>query len=103
MTGRLNLRLPQELLMKLRREAIMRQVDVADVAREIIGKAIRLNARPDVRAVVEQIMDIVHHTTRSVERFDDEARPVGRDTVPDYDGMKHKIAALLDAGNEARL
>ena len=45
MTARINLRLPLGWLIHLRREAVRRQVDVADVAREIIGKAIRQNAK----------------------------------------------------------
>jgi len=43
MSARINLRLPLGWLMALRQEAFRRQVDVADVAREIIGKAIRQN------------------------------------------------------------
>jgi hypothetical protein len=49
MSGRINLRLPLGLLMALRQEAYRRQVDVADVVREIIGKAIRRNAMAHVR------------------------------------------------------
>jgi hypothetical protein len=36
MTARINLRLPLGMMMALRQEAIRRQLDVADVAREII-------------------------------------------------------------------
>jgi len=41
MNGRINLRLPLGWLLHLRREAFRRQVDVSDVARDIIGKAIK--------------------------------------------------------------
>jgi hypothetical protein len=41
MTARINLRLPLGSLMALRQEAVRRHVDVADVVREIIGKAIK--------------------------------------------------------------
>ena len=44
MNGRINLRLPLGWLLHLRREAFRRQVDVADVVREIVGKAIHKNA-----------------------------------------------------------
>jgi hypothetical protein len=43
MSARINLRLPLGWHLRLRREAFRRQMDVSDVAREIIGKAIRQN------------------------------------------------------------
>jgi len=41
MNGRINLRIQHGWMVKLRREAFRRQVDVSDVARDIIGKAIK--------------------------------------------------------------
>ncbi len=41
MSARINLRLPLGMMLALRREAFRRQVDVADVVREIIQRAIK--------------------------------------------------------------